>query len=69
MSNVIQLFKNDPEDVCIDDIVEKWSDLIDDQVLDVESKYGIEAAYQFYHRITGNDLSKSRIIVDIILSK
>ena len=57
----------EPEDTCIDDVVEEWEEVLHRKLVEIYDELGPSAAYQFHHRLCGTELPISRTIVDIVV--
>lgn len=57
------------EEICLDNLVEEWTDSLIFKLKEIENEMGREAAYHFYSRFCGQNLDMTRLIVDIYLDE
>lgn len=72
MGEVIHLnsIKNQSdEEICLDSIVESWTDSLVSKVQEIYRLYGVESAYHFFSRLTGHEMEMTKMIVDIYLDE
>ena len=58
---------DDADDLCIDTLVEEWTNVLHKKIVEIHGELGAYAAYQFHHRLCGTDISMSKNIVDIVM--